>query len=113
MNDQPGASDSHGCPFRHFSHDNLQTALLSMYSSQGLTEAHLPEIMNTVRAQAYHVACTRVYEITHATRVRKGDGIGAGETVTHPNQYAVASRGLERASTDGVKTEADGDTVMN
>ncbi|KAI0256770.1 DNA primase large subunit [Lactifluus subvellereus] len=103
MNDQPGATDSHGCPFRHFSRDNLQTALLSMYSSQGLTEADLPEIMNTVRAEAYHVACTRVYEITHATR----------NTVTHPNQYAAASRALERASTDGVKTEVDGDIVMD
>jgi DNA primase large subunit len=114
MNDQPGPTDSHGCPFRHFSPDNLQTALLSMYSSQGLTEAHLPEIMNTVRAEAYHVACTRVYEITHATgNVRKGDGIGAGETVTHPNQYAAASRALERGLKEGVKTEADGDIVMN
>ena len=112
MNDQPGASDSHGCPYRHFSPNNLQTALLSMYSSQGLTEADLPEIMNLVRAEAYHVACTRVYEITHATQnVRKGDGIGSGETVTHPNQYASASRALERAG--DVKVEADGDVVMN
>ncbi|KAI0006096.1 DNA primase large subunit [Russula compacta] len=111
MNDQPGASDSHGCPYRHFSPDNLQTALLSMYSSQGLTEADLPEIMNTVRAKAYHVACTRVYEITHATqKVRKGDGIGSGETVTHPNQYAAASRALERA---GKEVEPDGDIVMD
>jgi DNA primase large subunit len=84
-----------------------------MYSSQGLTEAHLLEIMNTVRAEAYHVACTRVYEITHATgNVRKGGGIGAGETVTHPNQYAAASRALEGGSKE-VKTEADGDIVMS
>jgi DNA primase large subunit len=89
-------------------------ALLSMYSSQGLTEADLPEIIQTVRAEAYHVACTRVFEITHATKnVRKGDGIGSGETVTHPNQYASTSRALERTSTDGVKVEADGDVVMN
>lgn len=85
-----------------------------MYSSQGLTEADLPEIMHTVRAEAYHVACTRVFEITHATQnVRKGDGVGSGETVTHPNQYTGASRALERASTGGVKVEVDGDVVMN
>jgi DNA primase large subunit len=85
-----------------------------MYSSQGLTEANLPEVMHTVRAEAYHVACTRVFEITHATNnVRKGDGVGSGETVTHPNQYATASRALERASTGGVKVEPDGDVVMN
>ncbi|KAH9050705.1 DNA primase large subunit [Lactarius hengduanensis] len=106
MNDQPGAEDSHGCPYRHFSADNLQTALLSMYSPQGLTEADLPEIMGTVKAEAFHVACTRVFEITHTTQnVAKGDGIGSGETATHPNQYVAASRALERAS-------GDGDTVM-
>ncbi len=85
-----------------------------MYSSQGLTEADLPEIMHTVRAEAYHVACTRVFEITHATHnVRKGDGVGSGETVTHPNQYAAASRAFEGASTGGVKVEPDGDVVMD
>jgi DNA primase large subunit len=85
-----------------------------MYSPQGLTEADLPEIMNLVRAQAYHVACTRVYEITHATQnVRKGNGIDSGETVTHPNQYTGASRALELGSEEGVKIEADGDVAMN
>ena len=87
--------------------------MLSMYSSQGLTEADLPEIMNTVRNKAYHVACTRIYEITHARQnVRKGDGIGSGESVTHPNQYAAASRALERASTEGGKVVSDGDDVV-
>jgi len=109
MQDQPGVEDCHGCPYRHFSPNNLQTALLSMYSPQGLTEAHLPEIVKMIRAEAYHVACTRVYEITHATQnVQKGDGLGPGETVTHPNQYAAASRGLELAK-EGVTVEVDGD----
>ncbi|KAI0273701.1 DNA primase large subunit [Gloeopeniophorella convolvens] len=116
MNDQPGATDSHGCPYRHFSGENLETALLSMYSSQGLTRDDLPEIMSTVKAEAFHVACTRVYEITHARqKVRKGDGIGSGETVTHPNQYVSASRALEKSLVEGVKVEADGegDVVMS
>ncbi|TFY81766.1 hypothetical protein EWM64_g2247 [Hericium alpestre] len=111
--DQPGPTDSHGCPFRHFSPDNLQTALLSMYSSQGLTSADIPEILNTVKGGHYHVACTRVFEITHAHRgVKKGDGIGDKESVTHPNQYAARSRELERAAEAEVKLEADGDVVM-
>ncbi|KAI0934152.1 hypothetical protein AcV5_006091 [Taiwanofungus camphoratus] len=110
--DQPGASDSHGCPYRHFSPDNLQTALLSMYSGQGLTAADLPEITNTVKAGHYHVACTRVFESTHASQgVKKGEGVGGGESVTHPNQYAAKSRELEKEK-EGVKKEEDGDVVM-
>ncbi|KAH9926225.1 DNA primase large subunit [Fomitopsis serialis] len=112
--DQPGTGDSHGCPYRHFSPDNLQTALLSMYSSQGLTSVDLPDIMRTVKAGHYHVACTRVFEITHARQgVAKGQGVGGGESVTHPNQYAARSRELER-ELEGVttKNEDGGDVVM-
>lgn len=77
-----------------------------MYSAQGLTAGHLPEIMQTVNAGHYHVACTRVFEITHASQgVKKGEGIGGGESVTHPNQYASKSRALE-------KDTGDGDVVM-
>ena len=93
--DKPGPQDSHGCPYRHFSPDNLQTALLAMYSGQGLNVEHLPEIVRTVKEGHYHVACTRVFEITHG--MKKGDGIGEGESVTHPNQYAARSMELEKA----------------
>ena len=111
--DQPGTGDSHGCPYRHFSPDNLQTALLSMYSSQGLTAGDLPEIMHAVKSNHFHVACTRVFEITHARQgVAKGEGVGGGESVTHPNQYAARSRELEREKEGIAKKEEDGDVVM-
>ncbi|KAJ3562332.1 hypothetical protein NP233_g9648 [Leucocoprinus birnbaumii] len=90
----PGPSDV-GCPYRHFSPENLQTALLSMYSHQGLKSSDLAEIMSTVKAGHYHVACTRVFEMTHTScGVSKGEGIGGGESVTHPNQYAARSMEL-------------------
>ena len=64
----------------------------------GLRSADLPEIMATVKAKHYHVACTRVFELTHAScGVDKGEGIGKGESVTHPNQYAARSRELRKA----------------
>ena len=82
--DQPGAQDCHGCPYKTFSADNLQAALLSTYGSKGLTTSDLPEIMNAVNGTHYHVACTRVFEITHG--LKKGEGIGAGDSVDHPNR---------------------------
>jgi DNA primase large subunit len=106
--DQPGPNDSHGCPFRHFALDNLQTALLSAYGSQGLTAADLPEIVATVKNHHYHVACTRVFEITHERKgVKKNDGLGGGESVTHPNQYTAKSRELEKPKEGAVKVEDD------
>ena len=116
MGDLPGAQNSHGCPFRHFSSENLQTGLLSLYSEQGLSASDLQEIVSYVKANHYHIACTRVFEITHADQgIKKGDGIGNGESVTHPNQYAARSRELEKAKLDALKSETDanGDIVMS
>ncbi|KAF8076724.1 eukaryotic and archaeal DNA primase, large subunit-domain-containing protein [Lyophyllum atratum] len=94
----------HGCPYRHYSPENLQTALLSTYSSHGLTSDHLPEIMATVKGNHFHVACTRVFEITHSSYgVKKGDGVGDGESVTHPNQYAARSMELYKAQQDNAE----------
>ena len=101
-------NDSHGCPYRHFAADNLKTALIHMYSEQGLSDADMPEILKIVKEGHYHVACTRVFEITHAARgIKKGEGVGGGESVTHPNQYAARSRELTKKM-----EEPDGDVVM-
>lgn len=100
LSDQPGPSDCHGCPYRHFSPESLQTALRVTYPA---VQGDLPEIMNTVKSGHYHVACTRVFEITHkGTGVKKGEGVGGGESVTHPNQYAARSRELEKAQLESL-----------
>ncbi|CEH14943.1 dna primase large subunit [Ceraceosorus bombacis] len=83
--DQPGPQDNHGCPFRHYSQGNLSAALTAHY---GLTPNEQSEILTAVKAQHYHVGCTRLFEITHAKNgVRKGDGLGNGESASHPNRY--------------------------
>ena len=64
------------------------------------------EISHLVKGQHYHVACTRVWEISHG--VKKGAGLD-GESVVHPNLYAAKSREFEKART---KEESDEDVVM-
>jgi DNA primase large subunit len=82
--DQPGPQDCHGCPYKTFSTDNLQAALLAAYGPQGLTMNDLPEVLNSAKAGHYQIACTRVFEITH--KLKKGEGVGDGESVDHPNR---------------------------
>ncbi|KAF9500942.1 DNA primase, large subunit [Pleurotus eryngii] len=100
----PSNKDSNWvCPYKHFAHENLSTALAARYQLAG---TDLSEVMATVKAGHPHVACTRVFEITHAAQgIKKGEGIGGGESVTHPNQYAAVSIELEKASS-GTKSEA-------
>ncbi|KAK9237296.1 eukaryotic and archaeal DNA primase, large subunit-domain-containing protein [Lipomyces kononenkoae] len=82
----PGANEHHGCPYRHFSEDNLVAALQGLgVSDQGV----LRGVREDVRNKQYHVACTRVFEATHkAPGVNSPVGVGVGmESVTHPNLY--------------------------
>lgn len=84
--DPPGPQDSHGCPFRHFSPANLSAALSTHYK---VSPDDQQEIVNAARAGHYHVACTRLFEVTH--NVPRGQGLGDGESVSHPNRYMEAS----------------------
>lgn len=87
--DAPGPQDTHGCPFRHFSPQNLSTALATHYN---VSPDEQTEIVQAAKAGHYHVACTRLFEITHAQQgVQRGDGLGQGESVSHPNRYMEAS----------------------
>lgn len=73
----------------------------------------MPEIMNTVKAGHYHVACTRVFEITHSSMgVKKGEGVGGGESVTHPNQYAARSREIEKERLESMAGSPDKSVAM-
>lgn len=112
MGKAPGPVESHGCPFRHFNETNLASALQSSYK---LSAGEQKEILASVKTQHYHLACTRLFEIQHASvGVVKGDGIGDGDSVDHPNKYFDASRkalakaALEATAEEGVKMELDG-----
>ncbi|CAD6887808.1 unnamed protein product [Tilletia controversa] len=93
--DQPGPQDSHGCPFRHFSPQNLSAGLSSLYNIPASEQA---EILTAVKAGHYHVGCTRLFELTHKkVGVKRGGGVdGKGESVSHPNRYFERSFGLSR-----------------
>lgn len=62
------------------------------------------DIMDSVKSSHYHVACTRVFEVTHG--LKKGEGLGGklvGENVSHPNAYTERSREIERERSGAVE----------
>jgi len=90
MDNPPAVTETHGCPFKHFSTSNLQSAVSGYYGIPAVSE-EMTEVLRAVEMRHYHVACTRVFELTH-----HGEGLGDGESVTHPNKYAARSRELEK-----------------
>lgn len=103
--DTPGPQDNHGCPFRHYSPQNLSASMSSLY---GLDAQQSSEILSSVKAGHYHVACTRLFEMTHG--VKKGKGIdGNGESVSHPNRYFERSWKLEHEGGADESMKDDGD----
>ena len=85
----PGTGEAHGCPYRHFSVDNLT----SMLQATGVHDRDLLRgVKEDVEKRRYHIACNRVFEWAHKTEIKKvkDEGIwGAAEldTIVHPNTY--------------------------
>lgn len=71
----PGVGDHHGCPYRHFSEENLRAAL----SRMGVNSGAMENVMDKVRNRHYQLACTLTFESIH------GSSYDAG--INHPNQY--------------------------
>lgn len=76
----PGVGDHHGCPYRHFSEENLRAALGNM----GVGGRPMEDIMDKVRHRHYQLACTLTFETIHGTSCDAG--------INHPNQYFSESQ---------------------
>ncbi|KAF2132407.1 DNA primase, large subunit [Dothidotthia symphoricarpi CBS 119687] len=85
----PGPGQTHGCPYRTFTPDNL----LTMLQRVGVNER---DVLKTVREdvgkQRYHVACNRVFEWSHKREIKKvrdegSWGVADLDTIVHPNTY--------------------------
>ncbi|KAK9477588.1 eukaryotic and archaeal DNA primase, large subunit-domain-containing protein [Lipomyces japonicus] len=99
----PGPGDLHGCPYRHFSEDNLVAALGSMGVHDN---SILRQVKEDVKNKHYHVACTKVFEYTHAKYAPIGEkgSVLKDEAITHPNLYFDRSVQVAKAA----KARADG-----
>ncbi|XP_074575884.1 putative DNA primase large subunit [Curcuma longa] len=76
----PSVGDHHGCPFRHFSEENLRAALTKM----GVCGRSVDGILDKVRNRHHQIACTLTFEAIHDAPCDSG--------INHPNQYFDASR---------------------
>ncbi|KAI9798095.1 MAG: hypothetical protein M1833_004992 [Piccolia ochrophora] len=101
----PGPGQAHGCPYRHFSVDNLT----SLLQSTGVSD---PQVLKGVREDVgnkrYHIACNRVFDYAHRAEIKKvkdDDTWGAADldTIVHPNTYFKRSYMLKNlgARVDG------------
>lgn len=87
----PGVGDHHGCPYRHFSEENLRAALGKM----GVGNRALEDVIGKVRNRHYQLACTLTFEAVHSASCDAG--------VNHPNQYFSDSKKVleSRNNTNG------------
>lgn len=76
----PSVGDHHGCPYRHFSEENLRAALGKM----GVGGRSMDEVLDKVRNKHYQLACTLTFEAIHASSCDTG--------INHPNQYFSESQ---------------------
>jgi len=85
----PGSGESHGCPYRHFSLDNLTTLL----QTTGVNDRDvLRGVKEDVEKKRFHIACNRVFEWAHKGEIKKVREDGSWpatelDTIVHPNTY--------------------------
>ncbi|KAF2857031.1 DNA primase large subunit [Plenodomus tracheiphilus IPT5] len=85
----PGPGQTHGCPYRTFTSDNL----VSILQRVGVNDRDvLKTVREDVSKQRYHVACNRVFEWSHKREIKKvkDDGSWSAtdlDTIVHPNTY--------------------------
>ncbi|XP_004504396.1 probable DNA primase large subunit isoform X2 [Cicer arietinum] len=84
----PGAGDQHGCPYRHFSEENLRAAL----SRMGVNSRAMEDVMDKVRNRHYQLACTLTFEALH--------GMTCDAGINHPNQYFSDSQKILQPKKD-------------
>ncbi|KAL7275075.1 DNA primase subunit pri2 [Rhizina undulata] len=94
---KPNSDDVHGCPFKQFSPDNLNSALSSV---MGVTDRDvLGEVRTDVEAKKYHIACNKVFEHFHEKELKRekaaGNGVKNSITLIHPNEYFERSFALK------------------
>ncbi|KAI4336560.1 hypothetical protein L6164_015073 [Bauhinia variegata] len=84
----PGVGDHHGCPYRHFSEENLRAAL----SRMGVNSRAMEDVMDKVRNRHYQLACTLTFEALH--------GLPCDAGINHPNQYFSDSQKILQPKKD-------------
>ncbi|CCU80180.1 DNA primase large subunit [Blumeria hordei DH14] len=110
----PGPGESHGCPYRHFSTENLLTLL----RGTGLEDSSvLRRVQEDKEKTKFHLACNHVFNHLHQAeidKVRSNGTWGAAqlETIIHPNEYFKRSRLLKTlannsSTDDGNKEKPD------
>ncbi|GFS33917.1 DNA primase, large subunit family [Actinidia rufa] len=93
----PGVGDHHGCPFRHFSEENLRAAIGKM----GVGNRAMEDVIDKVRNRHYQLACTLTFEAVH------GSSCDAG--INHPNQYFIDSQKILQKGASQEQTGSKGD----
>lgn len=82
-----------------------------------ITSSDIKEIVKAAKDGHYHISCTRVFELQHQRLgVHKGDGLGGGDSVDHPNRYFDKSRQLVKdaaqAKLEGGDVKKEDDVAM-
>lgn len=103
----PGPGESHGCPYRHFNQENLNSLLQAVGISD---RAVLQGVKQDKEAQKFHLACNRVFEYVHKNEIKraKDESIMTAaqlDTIVHPNEYFKRSYLLKNLGKDSTKSE--------
>lgn len=101
----PSVGQTHGCPYRHFSVDNL----IGLLQSTGVNDREtLRGVKEDVEKYRFHMACNRVFEHTYKGDIKRVKEEGTWsqtdlDTIAHPNEYFRRGFNLRNGRDPGAK----------
>lgn len=104
-----GAGVTHGCPYRHFTVDNL----IALLQTTGVNDKEvLRGVREDVGKSRFHIACNRVFEWAHKDEIKKIKDENLWpqtdlDTIVHPNTYFKRSYLLKNLNTKTPKEDVE------
>lgn len=89
---RPARGEFHGCPYRDWNMDKLNSEL----SSMKLSSTQITSVLDSCEKNEYTTACTKVFEFTHNDNNDFNGIIDDQSHIAHPNLYFERSRQLQK-----------------
>jgi len=103
LGNAPAAGDHHGCPYKHYDNDHLESLLrqLKIGSSQDRAS-----IMALKKSNQYQLACQKHFEVMHPN-AGTTDGVSLDNVGNHPNAWFRASVAYKEAKSGATAAGAE------
>jgi len=101
MGNAPAAGDHHGCPYKHYDNDHLESLLRDLKIG---TPQDRTNIVTLKKQNQFQLACQKHFEVMHKDAASM-EGVSLDNVGNHPNAWFRASVAYKEAKSEATGAE--------